>query len=71
MLSAKQEAIMSDQPDELSGLKKLLVALEGDEHSKMAVLQNGNDVTKSWIEALRDEITALEICLARLKRNHG
>jgi hypothetical protein len=62
---------MTDEPDELAGLKNLLAALEGDERSKIVVNQNGNDVTKSWIEALMYEITALEIHLARLKQHHG
>jgi hypothetical protein len=71
MLSGKQEAQVSAQSDELIGLKKLLVQLEGDEHSKMSVLQNGKDVTKSWIETLKHEIGVLEGRFADLRKPHA
>lgn len=59
---------MASGPDELAGLKKLLAALEGDQHSKMTVHQNGKDVTKSWIEGLKSEIKNLESRFAELKK---
>jgi hypothetical protein len=68
MLSGKQEVEMSD---DLAGLKKLLAALQGDEHSKMNVTQNGKDVTKSWIESLKAEIRNLETRFADLKASHA
>jgi hypothetical protein len=63
---------MVGQPDELAGLKKLLAALEGtDEHSKMTVKSNGNDVTLSLIETVRWEIKSLENYIAHLKDSHA
>ena len=58
---------MANGRDDLDGLKKLLAALQGDEHSKMTVLMNGNDVTKSWIEGLKSEIQSLEARIAELR----
>jgi len=71
MLGGKQEVQVSEQSDELVGLKKLLSQLEGDEHSKMSVSQNGTDVTKSWIESLKHEISVLESRFVDLKKPHA
>jgi hypothetical protein len=71
MLSGKQEAGLS-QSDELTGLKKLLAALEGGSgHTKTTIVLNKQDVTKIWAESLKWEIKVLEDRLAELKKPHA
>jgi len=72
MLSGKHEAMMTGQPDDLAGLKKLLAQLDGtDQHSTMMVRIGGQDITKAWIESLKHEIAVLESRLAELKASNA